>query len=47
MEQLLEERPDYLVLLAWNFATEIVQQQQDYAAHGGQFVVPVPRAHVL
>ena len=42
VEALLEERPDDLLLLAWNFADEIVAQQHDYAAGGGTFYVPVP-----
>lgn len=47
VERLLEDQPDYVLLLAWNFAKEIVAQQAEYAARGGRFVVPVPTAHVL
>ena len=43
VEALLEARPDDLLLLAWNFAAEIVEQQQAYATGGGTFYVPVPR----
>ena len=39
---LVEERPDDLLLLAWNFADEIVAQQREFAAAGGTFYVPVP-----
>lgn len=42
VEALLEERPDHVLLLAWNFADEIVEQQHAYAAAGGRFFVPVP-----
>ena len=45
VEELLEERPDDLLLLAWNFANEIVVQQAEYAAEGGTFYVPVPSPH--
>ncbi len=41
-EVLVEDPPDVLLLLAWNFAAEIMQQQADYAAAGGRFLVPVP-----
>jgi SAM-dependent methyltransferase len=46
-EELTVRRPDYLLLLAWNFADEIVAQQQSYAQGGGQFILPVPRPRVL
>jgi SAM-dependent methyltransferase len=38
-----ELRPDILLVLAWNFFDEIRQQQSDFTAHGGQFLVPLPR----
>jgi SAM-dependent methyltransferase len=38
---LVQEQPDAVLLLAWNFATEIVKQQADYLAGGGRFLVPV------
>jgi hypothetical protein len=46
-EALLEEKPDYVVILAWNFATEIVAQQHEYLERGGHFIVPVPRPEVI
>ncbi len=46
-ERLLEDRPDYTLLLAWNFADEIVRQQEAYVRGGGRFIVPVPVPRVL
>jgi hypothetical protein len=44
---LVERRPDYVLLLAWNFKDEILAQQERYAALGGQFIVPVPEPMIL
>lgn len=41
-EHIVESMPDYVVLLAWNFADEIVSQQQEYLRRGGRFILPVP-----
>jgi hypothetical protein len=46
-ERLLAERPDYVLLLAWNFKDEIIQQQSEYLSQGGRFIVPVPELSII
>jgi SAM-dependent methyltransferase len=40
--RLLEDPPDFLLLLAWNYKDEVMAQQAEYRARGGRFIVPVP-----
>ena len=45
-ERLLEEMPEHVLLLTWNFADEILEQQAVYRRLGGRFIIPVPEVKV-
>jgi SAM-dependent methyltransferase len=46
-EQAREAGPDYYLLLAWNYAEEIVAKERSFLAGGGRFIVPIPRPAVI
>ena len=47
VEDLLREMPDVTLLLPWNLAGEILEQQAEYLRKGGAFLLPVPTPRLI
>ena len=42
-----DDAPDYLLILAWNFAREIIESTADYGKQGGKYIIPVPTFRIV
>jgi C-methyltransferase C-terminal domain/Putative zinc binding domain/Methyltransferase domain len=46
-ETLLADRPDFALLLAWNFAKEIIGRETEFQKRGGRFITPIPEPKIV
>lgn len=46
-DRLIKDRPDYALLLAWNFASEIMSNLKEFSDQGGKFIIPIPEPKIV
>ena len=46
-EELLIRKPDYALILAWNFKDEIMANLTEFKRQGGQFIIPIPEPAII
>jgi SAM-dependent methyltransferase len=46
-DEIYKRKPDFVLLLTWNFADEILAQHEVYRQSGGKFILPVPEFRIL
>lgn len=46
-EMLLKDKPEYALILAWNFADEIMKNLEEYKKSGGKFLIPIPKPKIV
>lgn len=46
-QELKKDNPDYILILAWNFASSIIERFSYFLKKGGKFIIPVPQPRII
>jgi hypothetical protein len=46
-EEMYKRKPDYVLILAWNFAEPIMEIHKQYLESGGHFILPLPEPKIV
>ena len=47
VDYLYKKKPDYVLILAWNFAESIIRTHMSYLKQGGHFIIPLPKVAII
>ena len=46
-KDVVDFKPDYLLILAWNFSDSIIKKNIKFLESGGKFIIPLPKLEVI
>ncbi len=46
-DAIILKEPDYLLILCWNIANEVMREQANFKKTGGKFIVPIPKIKII
>ena len=46
-EQMRKIKPDYMLVLPWQFIHEFIRREKKYLKEGGKFIVPLPEVRII
>ena len=47
VNNMYEDNPDYILILAWNFADFIIKKNRKFHDNGGKFIIPLPKVKII
>lgn len=42
-----QDKPDYALILAWNFASDIIKNSSKFTKQGGKYIIPIPSPKII
>ena len=45
--KIYEDKPDYIIILAWRYYEKIISKHPQYLEQGGKFIIPLPEPKII